>query len=159
MMFGLLRSSIGSILAAARTGKHWSRKTLIVGPFEPVDGDSVACTKALINFLRSYGLEAFTLPTLTMYTQLEWILERSDFHSIETFQEGTTRFLTGSLQKSYDRIFESWRPVEIVLVDGQKVRLGFDSRGVKLYCIDHHTGDQNKEVRGSLVRSAPSAGC
>lgn len=159
MLFRLLRSSIGSTLAAARTGRQWARRTLVVGPFEPVDGDSVACTKALINFLRSYGLESFTLPTLSMYSQLEWILDRTDFHPIESFPQGTTRFLTDSLQKSYDRVFESWHPNEIVLVDGQKERLGFDSRGVKLYCIDHHASEQNSGDRNSLVKSAPSAGC
>jgi len=159
MVFSFLRSLFGSVLAAARTSKHWSAKTLIVGPFEPVDGDSVACTKALINFLRGYGLEAFTLPTLSMYSQLEWILERSDFHPNQSFPSNTHRFVTDNLQSSYDQLLQSWRPDEIVLVDGQKERLGFDPKGVKVYCIDHHTGLGNDNDQEALIRKAPSAGC
>jgi nanoRNase/pAp phosphatase (c-di-AMP/oligoRNAs hydrolase) len=159
MVFSFLRSSFGSILATARTGKRWSAKTLVVGPFEPVDGDSVACTKAIIHFLRRYGLEAYTIPTLSMYSQLEWILERSDFHPSESFPNNARRFLTDSLQNSYDKLLRLWIPDEIVLVDGQRDRLGFDPKGVRVYCIDHHTLRENSNDEGSLIRSAPSAGC
>jgi nanoRNase/pAp phosphatase (c-di-AMP/oligoRNAs hydrolase) len=146
-------------MAAAKTGKYWRPRSLVVGPFEPVDGDSVACTKAVITWLRKHGLEAYTLPTLTMYSQLEWILERSDFHPSVSLPTGSNRFLTDNLQRTYDTLLQSWRPSEIVLVDGTPGRLGFDPRGVSVYSIDHHVQDQTRDDHAAFVRSAPSAGC
>lgn len=158
-MFSYLQALIGSLLVRTTTGKKWSRRTLVVGPLEPVDGDSVASTKALITFLRRNGLEAYTLPTLSMFTQIEWVLERSDFHPSQSFLPGTARFLTDNLQSSYDHLLRQWRPDEIVLVDGRKERLGFDPRSVKVYSIDHHVAHERIDGSGKYVASAPSAGC
>src|SRR2546421_720878 len=129
-----LLAALWRLITHGRT-RRWSRRTLVVGPSEPVDGDSVACTKALINFLRSRGLEAYTLPTLAMFDQLAWILERDDFHPTNQ------SFVVRDLQKAYDALLGGWRPKEIVLVDGPRSRLGFDPRGVPVFNVDHHLID------------------
>jgi len=157
-MFTLIRSLMKRARTAVRGPAHrrWARKTLVVGPAQPVDGDSVASTKALLQHLRKRGLEAYTLPTLAMYGQIAWILEPGDLH--ETIRgEVTPELTTADLQKVFDRLLESWRPDEIVLVDGD--RLGFDPRGVKVYTIDHHAGHGEVDDEKSFIRQAPSAGC
>jgi hypothetical protein len=107
----------------------------VVGPSQPVDGDSVACTKALLQHLRKQGLEAFTLPTIAMYSQLDWILTREDFHPATLHLTGD-KFVWADLQAAYDALIATWRPDEIIVVDGQAKRIGFDTRGVKVYTIE-----------------------
>lgn len=142
-----------------RTGRSWSKRTLVVGPSQPVDGDSVGCTKALIEHLRKLGYEAYTLPTITMYDQLEWILTAQDFHpaALEHTNNSQT---TQDLQAAYDAVLRVWRPDEIVLVDGPPERIGFDTRGVKVFTIDHHVDARHREQNdeNGYVTAAPSAG-
>jgi nanoRNase/pAp phosphatase (c-di-AMP/oligoRNAs hydrolase) len=128
-----------------------------VGPDQPVDGDSVASTKAVIDHLRKLGLEAYTLPTIHMYPQLAWILSASDIHPacLPFASAGLTVY---DLQKVYDELIAVWRPDEIVLVDGQSDRLGFDPRGIKIYTIDHHMGRGARDDEGAYIQPAPSAG-
>lgn len=142
-----------------RHGRHWSKRTLVVGPKEPVDGDSVSCTKALVQHLRKQGLDAFTLPTVTMYSQLEWILTREDFHPSCLAFTGD-KFVTGDLQGVYDALIANWLPDEIIVVDGQANRIGFDTRGVKVYTIDHHVKpDVRQDDEHGFIQPAPAAGC
>jgi hypothetical protein len=140
-------------LRAAR----WQRKTLVVGPVQPVDGDSVACTKALISHRRQQGLEAYTLPTRAMYAQLAWILEQADYHPA-SLSLASVDFTTDDLQAAYDAVLKVWRPDEVLLVDGCK--LGFDSRGIKVFTIDHHVnGVEVRDDDDAFIQAAPSAGC
>src|SRR5262249_13157967 len=75
-----LRGFVRRVTNRLTGGRRWASRTLVVGPAEPVDGDSVSCTKALLNHLRKMGKEAYTLPTLAMYAQIEWILNAADLH-------------------------------------------------------------------------------
>jgi nanoRNase/pAp phosphatase (c-di-AMP/oligoRNAs hydrolase) len=140
--------------------RHWAPNTLVVGPAEPVDGDSVACTKALINYLRSCGRTAYTLPVLCMHDQINWVLEQADLHPA-TWTLSTPRLTTPDLQAAYDAMLREWQPDEIVIVDGAPERLGFDPRGVSVFCIDHHVkaADQEQDTDRAYVKAAPSAGC
>lgn len=135
--------------------QKWARKTLVVGPSKPIDGDSVACVKAIINHLRKQGKEAYTLPTPVMYAQLAWILSPDDYHPAGI----TGGLTTDDLQKAYDAVIASWRPDEIILVDGQLPLLGFDPRGVPVYTIDHHTHKGTQDDKDGFIQEAPSAGC
>jgi nanoRNase/pAp phosphatase (c-di-AMP/oligoRNAs hydrolase) len=131
----------------------------VVGPSQPVDGDSVACTKALILHLRKQGLEAFTLPTITMFSQIDWILGNEDIHPSALEFTGGKR-VTGDLQGAYDALIAKWLPDEIIVVDGQANRIGFDTRGVKVYTIDHHVKpDVRQDDENGFVQPAPAAGC
>jgi nanoRNase/pAp phosphatase (c-di-AMP/oligoRNAs hydrolase) len=95
-----------------------------------------------------------------MYPQVEWILERADFHPSTRFAANTPRFLIDNLQDCYDKLLQVWHPSEIVLVDGPAERLGFDPRGVKVYSIDHHVHlKADRDDRNAFLCSAPSAGC
>lgn len=148
----------GRLGARVQTGRWWSRRTLVIGPSEPVDGDSVACTKAVIEFLRKHGLEAYTLPTLQMFAQIDWILTRDDIHPA-CHALMTSRNTTTDLQSAYDTLIAEWRPDEIVLVDGPLRRLGFDPRGVRVFVIDHHVEGTPTDDARSYIQKAPSAGC
>ncbi len=142
-----------------RHGRKWSKRTLVVGPSQPVDGDSVACTKALVQHLRKQRLEAYTLPTITMYNQIDWILESGDIHpSVLEFTGG--KLVSADLQGAYDALIAQWRPDEIIVVDGQANRIGFDTRGVKVYTIDHHVKpDVRQDDENGFIQPAPAAGC
>lgn len=148
--------------AALRSGdkpRQWAKRTLVVGPVQPVDGDSVACTAALIDHLRKRGLEAFTLPTLSMYRQIDWILTKAeDYHPAchAMMSENNT---VSDLQAAYDTLIATWRPDEIVLVDGHI--LGFDPRGVKVFTIDHHirAGVGEVDNEQAYIKSASACGC
>lgn len=142
-----------------RTKKmRWARKTLVIGPVQPVDGDSVACVKALIQELRAIGKDAYTLPTTSMYPQLDWILDREDVHPsvLPLVSENLT---TTNLQLAYDTMCAQWLPDKIVVVDGQADRLGFDRGRVPIYTIDHHLDKGTFDDKHALVQQAPSAGC
>jgi len=152
LLAGLWRSITG-----VRT-RRWRKRTLVIGPSQPVDGDSVACTKAMINFLRKQGLEAFTLPTLAMYKQLAWILQRDDYHP-SSLSTANQDFVVTNLQAAYDALLESWRPDEILLLDGPLNRLGFDPRGITVFNVDHHIVDTEHDDRTAYVHVAPSVGC
>lgn len=157
-MYPFVFQHLKRLIAGVRAGRSWARKTLVVGPSQPVDGDSVACTRALISHLRKLGGEAYTLPVLSMYPQLQWILEPGDLHSAcRPFADD--RLVTANLQEAYDALLAQWRPDEIVLVDGQPDRLGFDPRGVRLFTIDHHLDHGSRDDRDAYVQAAPSAGC
>ena len=157
-MYTRIRALLKGLLTKRPEEKRsWSEKTLVVGPFEPVDGDSVASTAALLDHLRRKGLEVYTLPVLAMYKQLDWILGKDDIHP--AIHELTSiNFTTPDLQTAYDKLLESWRPDEVVLVDGQ--HLGFDTRGVPVYIIDHHIkeSESEKDSAGAFIKHAPSAG-
>jgi nanoRNase/pAp phosphatase (c-di-AMP/oligoRNAs hydrolase) len=141
-----------------RPGRVWAERTLVVGPVQPVDGDSVASTKALILHLRKLGKEAFTLPTVHMYKQLRWILHPSDLHPT-CLPYVTEDLTTACVQQAYDALLEKWRPDEIVLVDGQAEKLGFDTRGVSVFTVDHHLGHGPRDDRNAYIQPAPAAGC
>jgi hypothetical protein len=156
-MLRRLAASITSMIGGR--GRSWKQRTLVVGPTEPVDGDSVACTKALIAHLRKQGKEAFTLPTIAMYPQIEWILDMSDFHPA-VLMYASEHYTTGELQAAYDNLLRSWRPDEIVLVDGPPNRLGFDPRGVPVFTIDHHTDKAHaRDDEEAYIQPAPANGC
>jgi hypothetical protein len=158
-MFTRLLSWLRDITFRLRHGRNWSKRTLVVGPSQPVDGDSVACMKALIMHLRKQGLEAFTLPTITMYGQIGWILGNEDFHPASLAFSGG-KLVTGDLQGAYDALIAEWRPDEIIVVDGQANRIGFDTRGVKVYTIDHHVKpDVRQDDENGFIQPAPAAGC
>ncbi|MBU6453955.1 MAG: hypothetical protein KGS72_19405 [Cyanobacteria bacterium REEB67] len=139
--------------------QEFAQRILVVGPAEPVDGDSVASTSALIAHLRKAGLSAYTLPTVTMYDQIDWILTADHIHP-SALADGlsTPKLTTEDLQKAYDAVLADFKPQEIILVDGQPDWLGFDPRGVKVYTIDHHVrkGTQNDEH--AFIQPGPSAG-
>lgn len=159
-MFKQLARAARLLAARLRTGRRWSKRTLVVGPSQPVDGDSVGCTKAMIIFLRKLGLEAFTLPTLTMYDQLDWILDKKDFHRATlSFTKGS--LTSDDLQGAFDALVAEWRPDEIVLVDGQPERIGFNPRGIPVYTIDHHidAAHEDQDDEKGYVKAAPAAGC
>lgn len=158
-MFTQLLCRLRNLTSRLRHGRKWSKRTLVVGPSQPVDGDSVACTKALIQHLRKQGLEAFTLPTITMYNQISWILGSEDFHpACLEFTGG--KFVTGDLQGAFDALLSQWRPDEIIVVDGQANRIGFDKRGVRVYTIDHHVKpDVRQDDENGFIQPAPAAGC
>jgi nanoRNase/pAp phosphatase (c-di-AMP/oligoRNAs hydrolase) len=142
----------------AHLTRRWAAKTLVVGPSQPVDGDSVASTKALVSMLRKSGREAYTLPTLAMYKQIAWIFSRKDFHpSMQDLM--TTEFVTSDLQVAYDRLLQDWKPDEVVLIDGPLSMLGFDSRGVNVFTIDHHVEGRSRDDNEAYIQHAPSAGC
>src|SRR5215470_10425560 len=152
MLFSV-RQKLRALFKRSTKARKWAAKTLVVGPSEPVDGDSVACTKALINHLRKLGLDAYTLPTITMYPQLQWILEPADLHPA-CRQSATARLTTDNLQQAYDTLLEVWRPDEIVVVDGQDDRLGFDRRGVPTFTIDHHLDHGTRDDETACIQSA-----
>ncbi len=158
-MFKQLFKRLRNLTFRLRHGRQWSKRTLVVGPSQPVDGDSVACTKAILLHLRKQGLEAFTLPTITMYGQIGWILGNEDFHPAALEFTGGT-LVTGDLQGAYDALIAKWRPDEIIVVDGQASRIGFDTRGVKVYTIDHHVKpDVRQDDENGFIQPAPAAGC
>ena len=130
-------------------------RVLVVGPKEPVDGDSIASTKALINFLRSQGKQAYTLPTVAIYDQIDWLITIADICPAALAHKDLT---TADLQKAYDAALAEFKPGEIVLVDGQPEWLGFDTRGVKIYTIDHHTKNGCRNDHEAFIQKAPSAG-
>lgn len=143
----------------ATTGRTWARRTLVVGPAQPVDGDSIACTAALLDYLKKQGKEAYTLPTLAMYRQIDWILSREDIHPA-CHKLVADDMTTKDLQAAYDAVIAVWRPDEVVLIDGAEQ--GFDTRGVKLYRIDHHVGENGAgecDDQSAYVKGAPAAGC
>ncbi len=145
--------------ARSSKSRNWRRRTLVVGPIEPVDGDSVSCTKALIVYLRKRGRQAYTLPTVAMYPQIQWVLEPADLHPA-CRELASERLTTPDLQAAYDAILKPWRPDEIVIVDGQPDRLGFDPRAVPVYTIDHHIGKTGpRDDDGGCIQSGPSCGC
>jgi nanoRNase/pAp phosphatase (c-di-AMP/oligoRNAs hydrolase) len=155
----LLFSSWIGACVLGRTNKHWCKRTLVVGPSQPVDGDSVSCTKALVTHLRKLGWEAYTLPTRVMYRQLAWILEKADLHAASQ-TAADPQFTTDDMQAAYDALHSVWRPDEIVLVDGPLDNLGFDPRGVKVFVIDHHiVGGVTRDDDSAYIQPAPSAGC
>lgn len=156
-MFRNLFYGLWRLMTSGRT-RRWSKRTLVIGPSQPVDGDSVACTKAMLNFLRKQGLEAFTLPTLAMYKQIAWILTRDDYHP-SSLATANQDFVVASLQEAYDALLQSWRPDEILLLDGPLSRLGFDPRGVTVFNVDHHIVDTEHNDRNAYVAVAPSVGC
>jgi nanoRNase/pAp phosphatase (c-di-AMP/oligoRNAs hydrolase) len=138
-------------------------RVLVVGPKEPVDGDSIASTKALINFLRSQGKQAYTLPTVAIYDQIDWLIEIADISPaalaaapsvVDRYHDSTT----ADLQKAYDAALAEFNPGEIILVDGQPEWLGFDTRGVKVYTIDHHVKNGTRNDQDAFIQKAPSAG-
>ncbi len=107
-MFRNLLAGLWRFMTSMRT-RRWSKRTLVIGPSQPVDGDSVACTKAMIDFLRKQGLEAYTLPTLAMYQQIAWILQRDDYHP-SSLSTANQNFVVQDLQEAYDALLKSWRP-------------------------------------------------
>lgn len=135
--------------------QSWSPRTLVIGPSKPIDGDSVACTKAIITHLRKLGKEAYTLPTPVMYAQIAWILSTDDYHPAG-IADGLT---TDDLQKAYDAVIAVWRPDEIILVDGQLPLMGFDPREVPVFTIDHHTHKGTADDASAFIQPASSAGC
>ena len=157
-----LLASIGGMLSRKKTQptqRKWAKRTLVVGPSQPVDGDSVATTAALIDYLRKQGLEAYTLPTIAMYKQIDWILSKEDIHPLchSLLRDDLT---TKDLQAAYDAVIAGWRPDEVVLVDG--LEQGFDTRGVKRYRIDHHLGEHGEgacDNEDAYVKLAPAAAC
>lgn len=138
--------------------RKWAKRTLVVGPVSPVDGDSVACCRALVDFLRAKGLEAFTLPTVAMYPQIQWVLSKAHLHS-SSHQLVCDKLTTPDLQAAYDALLKEWQPDEIILVDGQIDRLGFDPRGVRVFTIDHHTDNGTRDDKEAFIQPASSAGC
>ncbi len=142
----------------SNTNRKWAQKTLVVGPSQPVDGDSVACTAVLIDYLRKQGLEAYTLPTLAMYRQIDWILAEDDIHplALPLCRDDLT---TRDLQAAYDAVIAGWRPDEVVIVDG--LNQGFDTRGIKRYRIDHHLAESEVpcDNEDGYVQRAPAAAC
>lgn len=156
-MFLTLLAGLRRLITGVRT-RRWSKRTLVIGPSQPVDGDSVACTKAMLNFLRKQGLEAYTLPTLAMYKQIAWILQREDFHP-STLAAASQDFVCTSLQDAFDSLLANWRPDEILLLDGPLNRLGFDPRGIKVFNVDHHIVDSVHDDESAYVQVAPSVGC
>jgi nanoRNase/pAp phosphatase (c-di-AMP/oligoRNAs hydrolase) len=157
-MIPKLLTALCRLFTGVRTGHRWSKHTLVVGPSQPVDGDSVACTKAMINFLRKRGLEAYTLPTLTMYKQLAWILQSDDYHKA-ALSAAHQDFTVDNLQEAFDTLIATWRPDEILLLDGPLTRLGFDPRGITVFNVDHHIVDEEHDDRDAFVHVAPSVGC
>ena len=158
-MFTTLISKVRANARKRRlTNRRWARKTLVIGPAQPVDGDSVACTAAVLAHLRKKGVEAYTLPTLAMYSQIDWIITRDDIHpACRAAMNGN--LTTANLQAAYDAMLAEWRPDEVVLVDGHIP--GFDLRGVKQYMIDHHIREGVGEVddKSAFIKLAPSVGC
>ncbi len=157
-MLKRIQKYLAAFRKRSRTERSWQGRTLVVGPCQPVDGDSVSCVKALIKHLRSRGLEAYTLPTQVMYRQLDWILTDGDFFA--GADSLTIERTTISLQLAFDTLIASWRPDEIVLVDGPRRQLGFDPRGIPVYTIDHHiSGGVTRDDDEAYIQPAPSAGC
>ncbi len=134
------------------------RRILVIGPVQPVDGDSVASTAAMLAHLRKGGIEAYTLPTLAMYDQIDWILTRDDIHPA-CHGLMSDRLTTIDLQGSYDAVLAAWKPDAVILLDGHLP--GFDMRGVKTYLIDHHIREGVGEVNSdtTFIKKAPSVGC
>ncbi len=157
-MFSKFIAGVRKCLARLFPVRRWAKRTLVVGPVAPVDGDSVACTDAVIAELRAQGLEAYTLPTIAMYPQIQWILTLAHLHPA-THSFASSNLTTGDLQACYDALVAVWRPDEIVLVDGPEDRLGFDPRGVKVYRIDHHVDKGTRDDKSGYVQPASSAGC
>lgn len=137
--------------------RHWAKRTLVVGPEQPVDGDSVASTRALIHYLRKSGKEAYTLPTRSMFRTLDWILTEAELHPsmLSIVGPGLT---CDNLEVAYQTLLLSWVPDEIVVVDGRPERIGFNPGAVPVYTIDHH-GDEFRDDDEAYLKSAPSAGC
>jgi len=144
------------VCAKRHSQGRWAKKTLVVGPAQPVDGDSVSCTVALIDYLRKKGLEAYTLPTLMMYRQIDWIISSAHIHPA-CRRLIKSNFTCDNLQAAYDALLEVWRPDEVVIVDGHL--LGFDTRGVPLYVIDHHVRGAEVDDENGCIKAAPSCGC
>lgn len=143
-----------------REHRKWKRRTLVIGPAQPVDGDSVACTRALVEHLRKLGLEAYTLPVLSMFDQLSWILEPGLLHP-SCLSLADAQLVTRDMQAAYDELLKIWRPDEIVYVDGSPSQLFLDTCGVPLYRIDHHLkpGEQAQDDEHGCVMKAPATGC
>lgn len=158
-MFKQISTALRHLARALKSpGRRWAVRTLVVGPSEPVDGDSVACTKAMIDHLRKQGKEAYTLPTLTMYPQIAWVLESSDYHP-EALSFTAGSLTTDDLQGAFDHMIESWRPDEILLVDGPKHRLGFDPGPIATFTIDHHVDLGTRDDEEAFIQPAASVGC
>lgn len=138
--------------------KRFKKKTLVVGPSEPVDGDSLASTLALIRYLRKQGKQAYTLPTLTMFPQLAWMVEAGDIHPA-CVDKCATNFTTDNLQAMFDAVCAVDKPDEIVLVDGQVGRIGFDTRDVPVYIVDHHVDSGSRDDKDAYIQQAPAVGC
>jgi nanoRNase/pAp phosphatase (c-di-AMP/oligoRNAs hydrolase) len=169
IVFKRLKSHVAAMGKFARERRLPSRflgRSLVLGPLEPVDGDSVASTKGLIAHLRKQGKEAYTLPVACMYEQLRWILTQDDLHpaSLPFLEEEVNmvvnfgNIITRRLQEAYDAVLAEFQPQEIVLLDGQKDWLGFDPRGVPVYIIDHHVGRGELFDAQNFVRRGPSCG-
>jgi len=138
--------------------RRWKERTLVVGPCEPVDGDSLACVLAVIRHLRKQGKEAYTLPTTAMFPQLAWMVSAEDIHPACLSSCGP-QFTTDKLQEMFDRVCTEWQPDEIVLLDGQMGKLGFDQGNVPVYTIDHHVHAGKRDDQDAYIQPAPSAGC
>lgn len=147
-----------SVFGKFRRKRRWKKNTLVIGPSEPVDGDSLGCTIALIRHLRKQGKTAYTLPTLTMFPQLEWMLSEDDLHPA-CRQHCSPEYTTDDLQSAYNLVRGSWCPDEIVLLDGQVGRLGFDPGSVPVYTIDHHVQLGTCDDKSAYIQPAPATGC
>lgn len=149
---------LNNVVSTLKRQLRWKKKTLVVGPSQPVDGDSLGCTIALIRHLRKQGKEAFTLPTLTMFPQLAWMVTADVIHPACLSQCGP-QFTTSKLQEMFDAVIAQWQPDEIVLVDGQVDRLGFDPGNIPVYTIDHHVQAGTRDDKDAFIQPAPAAGC
>ena len=157
-MFANLFRRLKNGVARFSSGRSWAKRTLVVGPVSPVDGDSVACTRAVVDHLRKLGHQAYTLPTVAMYPQIQWVLSRSHIQP-GCLHLVSDKLTTADLQAAYDAVLQEWQPDEIVLVDGQIDRLGFDSRGVPVFTIDHHVDHGTQDDEQAYIQPAASAGC
>lgn len=152
----LIKKAI-QVLDRKLSRRHWAKRTLVVGPEQPVDGDSVASTRALIHYLRQRGKEAYTLPTRSMFRTLDWILTEAELHP-SVLSIVHPDLTCDNLEVAYQNLLLSWVPDEIVVVDGRPERIGFAPGTVPVYTIDHH-GDEFRDDDEAYLKSAPSAGC
>ncbi|MBY0551855.1 MAG: hypothetical protein K2W95_31515 [Candidatus Obscuribacterales bacterium] len=157
-MLGKFIRGVKHRLRSFSHARKWARRTLVVGPVAPVDGDSVACCRAVVDHLRARGKEAYTLPTVAMYPQIQWVLSRSHLHP-SCYAISSDKLTTPDLQAAYDALLKEWQPDEIVMVDGRKDRLGFDPHGVPIFEIDHHVDHGTRDDEEAYVQPASSAGC
>lgn len=156
-MFSKLMTGVRQRLSLWFQTWKWKKRTLVVGPVAPVDGDSVSCTRAMIDHLRKLGLEAYTLPTIAMYAQIQWILTAGHLHP-GSLPFASDKLTTPDLQACYDALLLVWRPDEILLVDGAPDRLGFDPRGVPVRVIDHHVDRGTRDDKDAYIQPASCAG-
>lgn len=156
-MFKWFVTGLKKRLSKFMRARKWGKRILVVGPVSPVDGDSVSCCYAVVEKARANGLEAYTLPTVATYPQLDWILQK---HHIHPALHGmvSEKLTTTDLQACYDALLRVWRPDEIVLVDGQPDRLGFNPRGVKVFTIDHHVDNGVQDDQDAYIQPGSSAG-